>query len=364
MSLRKSASDLSQRPAGSAEAARTEATESQRPLVSVVSPILNEVENLSQLDSEIRAALRLFGRRSEIIYVDDDSDDDSARLLDSLASSNAEDPLVRTRVLHLSRHFGQTAALAAGFDLAEGEIVIAIDGDLQNNPADIPRLVAKLEEGFDVVSGWRRRRHDSPLTRRLPSQVANWLVARVSQVRLHDFGCTLKAYRRELLSEVLLVGEMHRFIPIYLGRLGGRVAELEVDHRPRTAGRSKYGLGRVFKVALDLVLILFMTRYSTRPMHFFGLTALAFFSLTGLVTFIMFVFKFGWLRFVGIDYSASFVQTPLPAIAGTFVLGGVASLFFGILGEVMLRVQYETSGRRPYRIAASADSWENRSCVE
>lgn len=332
--------------------------------LSVVSPILNEIGNLAELDSEIRAALHGLGRQAEILYVDDDSDDDSGRLLDQLARDHAADELVRTRVLHLSRHFGQTAALAAGFDLAEGEVVIAIDGDLQNNPADIPRLVAKLEEGYDVVSGWRRRRQDKPLTRRLPSLVANWLVARVGQVRLHDFGCTLKAYRRELLSEILLVGEMHRFIPVYLGRMGGRVTELEVDHRPRVSGRSKYGLGRVFKVSLDLVLILFMSRFSTRPMHFFGWTALLFFSLTTLVGLLMLAFKFSWLAVLGIDYRASFVQTPLPAVAGTFLLGGVASIFFGILGEVLLRVQYETTGRRPYRISAVEDSREPGSCAE
>lgn len=331
--------------------------------ISVVSPILNEAANLETLDSELRVALRNLGRTAEVIYVDDASDDGSRRLMVDLAARHAEDPLIRTRVVLLSRHFGQTAALAAGFDLAEGAVVVAIDGDLQNNPADIPRLIAKLEEGYDVVSGWRRRRHDSTLTRRLPSLIANRLVVLVSGIVLHDFGCTLKAYRRELLAELFLVGEMHRFIPIYLGRLGGRVVELEVDHRPRVAGKSKYGLKRTFKVVLDLVLILFMSRYSTRPMHFFGLTGLIFFALSLTVLFSMTVLKFGWLRFLGSDYTASFVQTPLPALAGTFLLGSVISVFFGILAEVLLRLG-SAGNRRPYRISGIEDSWSGRHCAE
>lgn len=325
------------------------------PAVSVVVPILNENGNLQPLDDELRQQLRQMPDGAEVLYVDDGSTDGSADAVASIIQARRGDG-VRRRLVVLGRNYGQTAALAAGFDLAEGRVVISMDGDRQNNPADIPALLAKLDSGYDVVSGWRRRREDRALTRTLPSRVANRLVALMSGLPLHDYGCTLKAYRRPLLQDVRLYGEMHRFLPVYLARIGARVAELEVDHRPRTLGRSKYGLRRIFKVVLDLVLIRFMTRYSSRPMHFFGQAGLFFFLMAGAVGAAMVVFKLGWLRLVGVDYQASFVQTPLPALLGTFFLGGVICLSFGVLAEILIRTHYESQGLRPYRIAGVVDS--------
>lgn len=327
------------------------------PAVSVVIPIFNENGNLQPLDEELRSQLSQVEGGTEILYVDDGSTDGSADAVTAIIQKRRSEG-IRRRLVLLGRNYGQTAALSAGFDLAEGRVVISMDGDRQNNPADIPALLAKLESGYDVVSGWRRRREDRALTRTLPSMVANRLVARMSGLPLHDYGCTLKAYRRTLLQDVRLYGEMHRFLPVYLSRIGARVAELEVDHRPRVLGRSKYGLRRVFKVVLDLVLIRFMARYSARPMHFFGQAGLFFFLMAAIVTALMFVFKLGWLRLIGIDYAASFVQTPLPALLGTFFLGGVICLSFGVLAEILIRTHYESQGLRPYRIASVVDSEE------
>lgn len=326
------------------------------PLVSVVLPVFNEEPNLAEIDSEIRQALSDLPGRCEILYVDDGSTDGSFELLSGFATR--QDARVRTRAVRLRRNYGQTAALAAGFDAADGEVIVSLDSDGQNDPADIPELLRRLEDGFDVVSGWRRARQDRTLTRRLPSQVANRLVSWVSGLPLHDYGCTLKAYRASLLKEVRLYGEMHRFLPVYLHRIGGRVAEIEVNHRPRKHGASKYGSRRIFKVLLDLSLIHFMSRYFTRPMHFFGQAALWFGFLASVVVFLMFVFKFGWLRFVGIDYRASFVQTPLPALAASLFVGSVLSLFIGIQGEISIRVLHESQGLRPYAIETVMDSEE------
>lgn len=325
--------------------------------LSVVVPIFNERDNLDPLDDELREVLSALPLACEIIYVDDASTDGSSERLDEIVK-RAEGG-IPTRALHFRRNFGQTPAMGAGFDHARGEVVIPMDGDLQNDPRDIPRLLAKLEEGFDVVSGWRRDRKDKAIRRKLPSMVANWLIGRLTGVVLHDYGCTLKAYRAELLSELRMYGEMHRFIPVYLAQLGARVTELEVNHRARTRGVSKYGSRRIFKVFLDLFMVAFVSRYYTRPMHFFGQAALVFFALFGACGFFMVVFKYGWLEHIGIDYQASFVETPLPGLAGTFLLGAIASAFVGILGEVLVRVQYETRDRRPYLLARSSEKESN-----
>jgi len=326
--------------------------------VTVVIPVFNEKGNLVPLDHEVRAQLLSVGGGAEILYVDDGSTDGSADSVAEIIRASSGDG-IRRRLIRLGRNYGQTAALAAGIDLAEGEVVVTMDGDRQNDPADIPALLDKLEEGYDVVSGWRRRRRDRTLTRTLPSRMANRLVAWLGDLPLHDYGCTLKAYRRSLLRDVRLYGDMHRFLPVYLARIGARVTEIEVSHRPRTVGRSKYGLRRVFKVVLDLVLIRFMARYSARPMHFFGQAGLLFFSLAAVVTAAMVTFKYGWLRLVGIEYQASFIQTPLPALLATFFLGGVICLCFGVLGEILIRTHYESQGLRPYRVAGVLDSRES-----
>ena len=326
--------------------------------LSVVVPIFNERDNLEPLDQELREVLADLALSAEIIYIDDASTDGSSERLDEIAAAAAGG--IPTRVLHFRRNFGQTPAMAAGFDHASGEVVVPMDGDLQNDPRDIPRLLAKLDEGYDVVSGWRRKRKDRAIRRKLPSWVANRLIGRLTGVRLHDYGCTLKAYRADLLKDLRMYGEMHRFIPIYLVQLGARVTEIEVNHRSRTRGTSKYGSRRIFKVFLDLFMVAFVSKYYTRPMHFFGQAALLFLMLFLASGFFMVVFKYGWLEHVGIDYQATFIETPLPGLAGTFLLGAIASLFIGILGEVLVRVQYEARDRKPYVLAGPRDPAEPR----
>jgi glycosyltransferase involved in cell wall biosynthesis len=264
----------------------------------------------------------------------------------------------RTRLVTLRRHYCQTAALATGFHCAEGEVVVAMDGDGQNDPRDILRLVAKLDEGFDVVSGWRRQRRDEVLSKRLPNRVANRLLSRLARLRLHDFGCTLKAYREPVLRKIHLYGEMHRFLPAHLHRVGARVGELEVNHRPRLGGRSKYGPGRIFRVILDLVMIRFMAKHFTRPIHFSGQVGLWFFPFAGLVAALMVTFKYAWLRPLGIAHRADFVETPLPALAVGSGIAGVMSLFFGILAEILMRVLHESQGLEIYSLADCFDSAE------
>jgi dolichol-phosphate mannosyltransferase len=321
---------------------------SATPYVSVVIPVYNEEDSLPPLLEELRAVLGAAPWPSEVICVDDRSSDRSWAVLEAEQARGFPVPLRRLR---LRRNYGQTAAMAAGFGAARGAVIVPMDGDGQNNPADILRLVARLEEGYDVVSGWRANRQDKALSRKLPSRVANRLIGRVSGVLLNDYGCTLKAYRGTLLRELRLYGEMHRFIPLYLGRIGARVTELPVDHRARVHGTSKYGSRRIFKVFLDLFLIRFMSRYSTRPLHFFGKTALAFLLGVVVLLALMVVFKYGWLRAVGLDYQASFVQTPLPALAASFLVGAILSIFSGIIAELLIRILHESQGQVPYAVA-------------
>jgi glycosyltransferase involved in cell wall biosynthesis len=330
-----------------------------KPELSIIVPVYNEHDALPQLDAEIRSVLWMMDRPAEIIYVDDNSRDGSRDILAELVGNAADSPF-RTRVILFRRNFGQTAAMSAGFDAAEGDVIFPLDADGQNNPADIPRLLQEMEEKqLDVVSGWRKKRKDKTL-RKIPSRVANRLIGRISGVYLHDYGCTLKAYNATILKEVDLYGEMHRFIPLYMSMLGAKVGELEVDHRPRTTGVSKYGSRRIFKVFLDLFLIRFMTRYYNRPMHFFGQMAVLFMLAMGATFSLMIVFKLGWLRMIGIDYQSSFVQTPLPALAGTFFLGAICSLFFGILAEVLIRVHYDSRHVKPYIVKSTLDSQETQ----
>ena len=256
------------------------------------------------------------------------------------------------RVILLRRNCGQTAALTAALDQARGEILVPIDGDRQNDPADIPRLLGQLEAGYDVVSGWRKDRHDALVSRKVPSWIANRLVARLSGVPLHDFGCTLKAYRRRVLEGVRLYGEMHRFIPIFAAWQGARVIELVVNHRPRTAGRTKYGLGRTFNVVLDLILIRFLQRYAQRPLHFFGRFGLWSFGL-GLLSFLaMLYFKylFPWpYLWWGDDFKPKpFVETPLPSLTVMFFLAGGMSILLGIQSEMIMRIYYESQSKPTY----------------
>ncbi len=318
--------------------------------LSVLIPVFNEVDNVEPLHAELDAVLSPRSLRYELIFVDDGSTDGTTAKLDAI---HRRDP-AHVRVVRLRRNCGQTAALTAALDRARGEILIPIDGDRQNDPADIPRLLEKLEAGFDVVSGWRKQRQDAFITRKVPSWLANRLVAKLSGVPLHDFGCTLKAYRRQVLEGVRLYGEMHRFIPIFAAWQGGRVIELVVNHRPRTSGRTKYGLGRTFNVVLDLILIRFLQRYSQRPLHFFGRFGLWSFGL-GVVSFLaMLYFKylFPWpLASWGSDAEPkSFIATPLPLLTVMFFLGGWICILLGILAEVIMRTYYESQAKTTYQL--------------
>lgn len=305
--------------------------------LSILVPIYNEVQNIPLLCSALLEVLNGLPHEFEIILVNDGSTDGSTEALDVAAASDN-----CIRVIHLRRNFGQTAALMAAIDHATGEVLIPIDGDLQNDPADIPRLLAKLDEGYDVVSGWRKNRKDKAVTRRLPSSAANWLISKLSGVALHDYGCTLKAYRRSVLENVRLYGEMHRFVPIYASWEGAAISELEVNHHPRRLGVSKYGLGRVTKVLLDLVLIRFMHKAFDRPIHFFGEIGLASIGLSA-------VAGLGaiWLKLM---QHVSFVSTPLPLFAVFLMLSGILFVLLGLMAELQMRVYYESQSKLPYSV--------------
>src|SRR6266849_5214436 len=305
--------------------------------ISLVIPIYNEAEGLPDLNRAVSETLDRLPQSTEIVFVDDGSKDGSASVLDEFA---AADP--RVRVLHLARNYGQTAALMAGFQNSTGDVVIPMDGDGQNDPADIPRLLDKLAEGFDVVSGWRQARYDRALTRRLPSLVANRLISAVLHVRLHDYGCTLKAYRREVVEDVRLYGEMHRFIPVYAAWEGGRVTEIPVAHHARRFGSSKYGMGRIVRVVLDLFTLCFIDRAFDRPMQFFGKFGVGFLGLAGII--------FAWAIALKYGYDVSLIQTPLPLLAATVGLSGILFVLLGIMAEVQARIYFEARGKPPYKI--------------
>ena len=305
--------------------------------ISLVIPIYNEAEGLPALYRAVTETLDRLPQSAEIIFANDGSKDGSAELLDELAATDQ-----RVRVLHLARNYGQTAALMAGIQNSTGDVVIPMDGDGQNDPADIPRLLDKLAEGFDVVSGWRQARYDRALTRRLPSLVANRLISAVLHVPLHDYGCTLKAYRREVVEDVRLYGEMHRFIPIYAAWEGARVTEIPVAHHPRRFGKSKYGFGRVARVMLDLLIMYFIDRAFDRPIQFFGKIGLGFLGFSALI--------FAWALVLKFDSGVSFIQTPLPLLAAAISLSGILFILLGVIAEVQARIYFEVRGRPSYKI--------------
>src|SRR5712692_9263719 len=305
--------------------------------ISIIIPVYNEVDSLPGLYSRVAETLATLAQSAEIIFANDGSKDGSAAVLDAFA---AADP--RVRVLHLRRNYGQTAALMAALQHSSGEIVIAMDADGQNDPTDIPRLIEKLEEGYDVVSGWRIDREDKLLTRRLPSRAANWLISKVLRVRLHDYGCTLKAYRREVVADVRLYGEMHRFIPIYAAWEGARVTEIPVIHHPRLFGKSKYAFGRVARVVLDLLIMYFIDSAFDRPIQFFGKIGLGFLGLSALI--------FAWALVLKYSFSVSLIQTPLPVLAAAISLSGILFILLGVMAEVQARIYFEVRGRPSYKI--------------
>ncbi len=311
--------------------------------LSILIPVYNEVGNVVELHQELDAVLGDFGMTYELIFVDDGSTDGTVAKLDQIQNLDPD----HVRVGFLRRNCGQTAALSAALDLSRGSVLIPMDGDRQNDPNDIPRLVAKLDEGFDVVSGWRKNRQDTLITRKVPSMIANRLVARISGVALHDFGCTMKAYRRKVLEGVRLYGEMHRFIPIFATWQGAKVAELEVHHRPRTAGKTKYGLGRTFNVVLDLILIRFFQRYAQRPIHLFGRIGLL--SITGSMLGFALMLYYKYLHHLVTDWpNKPFVETPLPLLTVMFFLAGVQSILMGVLAEMVMRTYYESQSKTTY----------------
>jgi dolichol-phosphate mannosyltransferase len=315
-------------------------TDTDGPDVSVFLPVFNEEPNLRPLHEKLNVALAQLGRTAEIIYVDDGSSDGS---LDVLREIAAGDP--RVRVIALRRNYGQTPAMAAGIHAARGRVLIPMDADLQNDPADIARLLDKLDEGYDVVSGWRKNRRDPLITRKIPSQMANSLISRIGGVPLHDYGCSLKAYRRESLQDVQLYGEMHRFIPIYASWSGARVTEIPVEHHARTMGKSKYGLSRTIKVVFDLMTIKFMASYQTKPLYMFGFAGMATFIISFLCAVLAILMKFAsW------PHHADFVQTPLPVLTMVLLVLGVQFFFMGLLAEMLVRTYHESQAKPIYAV--------------
>jgi len=306
--------------------------------LSIVVPVLNEADNLRRLYEEIRHAAG--GRYSyEIIFIDDGSTDNSFAILSEILQNHP-----KVRIIRFRRNFGQTAALSAGFEHARGQIIIPLDADGQNDPADIPKLMEKLNEGYDIVSGWRRKRHDNVLTRKLPSWAANWLIARITGVELHDFGCTLKAYRATSLKEIRLYGEMHRFIPALASWSGEKVTELVVNHRRRTKGLPKYGLGRTLKVLLDLITIKFLMSFSTKPIYVFGglgvLSTLGAF-LSGAAVL--------YQKFISASH-LSMNKNPLLVLTAMLITASIQFILMGLLAEILVRTYHESQDRPIYVI--------------
>jgi glycosyltransferase involved in cell wall biosynthesis len=310
---------------------------SLQPQISVIVPIHNEYESLPHLIEAIATSLQTNQLNYEIICVDDGSTDGSTDLLKQIA-------LVRKdlRAVILRRNYGQTAAMSAGFGHAEGRVLVTLDGDLQNDPADIPLLLAKLDEGYDMVCGWRKERQDAALTRLLPSKIANRLIGRVTGVKLHDYGCSLKAYRAELVADMNLYGELHRFLPALAFIEGARIAEIPVRHHARRFGKSKYGLWRTFRVVMDMMTIWFMQKFLTKPMHVFG--------LFGLVSLIL-GFAIGLhLTFIKLAFGASIGNRPLLILCIVLILAGIQLFSFGLLAELLMRTYHESQGRPIYRV--------------
>ena len=307
--------------------------------LSVVVPLYNEEESLPHLVEQLLEALRPSGERFELVLVNDGSSDGTAEVLEQL--SNKVPELV---AVLLRKNYGQTAAMAAGFDAASGEVIVSLDGDLQNDPADIPMLLSKLREGYDLVSGWRHQRQDAAIQRKLPSTIANRLIGRVTGVRLHDYGCSLKAYRREVLADMRLYGELHRFLPALAFIEGARITEVKVNHRARQFGSSKYGIDRTFRVLMDLLTVWFMKRFLTRPMYVFG--------FGGLIAIVASLIASSYLlviKLMGQDIG----NRPLLTLAVVMGLAGIQLFCFGLLGELLIRTYHESQDRPIYRVRAT-----------
>jgi glycosyltransferase involved in cell wall biosynthesis len=307
-------------------------------MISIVIPIHNEEPAILPLYDRLTTVLEAMNKPYEILFVDDASTDRSFELLANLVETDG-----RLKVIRLRRNFGQTAALSAGFDEAQGDVVISMDGDLQHDPEDIPALLEKVEEGYDIASGWRKNRLDNAITRKIPSRIANWLMAQASGVNLRDFGTTFKAYRAEILKDVNLYGELHRFIPALASFYGARVAEVPIRNSPRMSGGSHYGLGRTFRVLFDIITIKFLLKYFTRPMHFFGQLGIAGVGLGGaILTYLLFFKLFG--------NELVLEHGPLLVAGALLFLTGLMMFCTGLLGEILVRTYFESQGRRIYAV--------------
>jgi len=309
-------------------------------MLSVCVPIYNEEESIPILYENIKNVLCKLNREWEIILINDGSVDGSAAIMDQLAEKDS-----RVKIIHFRRNYGQTAAMMAGIDYASGDVIIPIDADLQNDPEDIPKLLAKLDEGFDVCSGWRQNRKDNALRRNLPSRIANWIISKISGVHLHDYGCSLKAYNKDIIKGIKLYGEMHRFIPIYASWYGAKVTEIPVAHYPRKFGQSKYGLERVVKVVLDLAVVKFLDRYAQKPMYVFGGIGMLSLLLSGLAAV--------WALYLKFFDNTSLVQTPLPLMFVFTALTGVICLLMGLLAELVMRTYHESQKKDVYHVKAT-----------
>jgi len=308
-------------------------------MISIVVPIHNEEPAILPLYDRLTRVMEGLQRPYEMIFVDDASTDRSFDLLANLVETD-----IRLKVIRLRRNFGQTAALSAGFDEAQGSVIVSLDGDLQHEPEDIPALLQKIDEGFDIASGWRKNRLDNAVTRKIPSKIANWLMAKASGVQLRDFGTTFKAYRSEILKDINLYGELHRFIPALASFYGARVAEVPIKNAPRLNGGSHYGISRTFRVLFDIITIKFLLTYFTRPMHFFGKFGLLGTLSGGAVLFYLMVHKIFWGHDIILEHG------PLMIAAALFFLTGVMMFSTGLLGEILMRTYFESQGRRIYAV--------------
>jgi glycosyltransferase involved in cell wall biosynthesis len=306
--------------------------------VSIVVPVFNEVKNVPLLYEKVSMAMTSVGHPWELVFVDDGSNDGSLQAMEVVAAKDAK----HVRVVALRRNFGQTAAISAGIDYSEGQVIVLMDGDLQNDPADIPGLLAQIENGYDLVSGWRKFRKDNYLTRTLPSNIANWIISQVTGVHLHDYGCTLKAYRREVLTGFRLYGEMHRFIPAYAGYVGARITEVPVQHHPRQHGKSKYGLERTVKVILDLFTVKFLSGYVNKPLYLFGGVGIGFGLVGTLGLFYLVVRK--------LLIATGIVNSPIFLLSALLFILGVQSILLGLIAEMMVRTYHESQSKPIYSL--------------
>ncbi len=306
-------------------------------MISIVIPAYNEEENIPVLYEKLKKVLDSLGKDYEIIFVDDGSEDRTPEVLKEIAEKDK-----KVKVIRFRRNYGQTAAMYAGFEHARGDVIITMDADLQNDPEDIPRLLEKVEEGYDIVSGWRKDRKDPFLSRKLPSKIANWIISKVTGVELHDYGCTLKAYRAEIAKRYRLYGDMHRFLPALAKRFGARITEIPVRHHPRLYGRSKYGIGRTVRVILDIFLVKFLNEYITKPLYVFGGAGFFLFLAGFLIELYLTLLKL----FTGADIG----DRPLLILGVLLILAGIQLISTGVIAELIIRTYYESRGEKPYVI--------------